>query len=172
MNGFSWSGLVCLHLICSSTMWWPSWGGMGVSWQILWWAELTPFVWNSELMLDFRVYFSSIQNFGFSMNNKVWFKITWINLEKPVGTGDAKDVICRAVRRMKADTLVLGCHGYGIFTWWFIINNYVYILTQERPKWKADITNVANFRALLGSVSDYCTKNAKCPAVVVKRPEK
>ncbi|XP_061353210.1 universal stress protein A-like protein [Gastrolobium bilobum] len=66
---------------------------------------------------------------------------TNINLERLVGSGDAKDVICSAVQKLEADTLVMGTHGYGFFK-----------------------------RALLGSVSDYCAKHASCAVVIVKHP--
>ncbi|XP_047313021.1 universal stress protein PHOS32-like [Impatiens glandulifera] len=64
-----------------------------------------------------------------------------IKLEKKVGMGDAKEMICFAVEKLEADVLVMGSHDYGFFK-----------------------------RALLGSVSDYCAKHVKCPVVVVKRP--
>ena len=38
-----------------------------------------------------------------------------VNLERVVGRGDAKNVICRTVEKLEADTLVMGCHGYGFF---------------------------------------------------------
>uniref|UniRef100_A0A803NPM9 UspA domain-containing protein n=1 Tax=Cannabis sativa TaxID=3483 RepID=A0A803NPM9_CANSA len=38
-----------------------------------------------------------------------------MNVEKKVGTGDAKDVICHTVEKLRADTLVMGSHGYGFF---------------------------------------------------------
>ncbi|XP_057508225.1 universal stress protein PHOS32-like [Actinidia eriantha] len=66
-----------------------------------------------------------------------------VKVEKKVGSGDAKEVICVAVEKLGADILVMGSHDYGFFK-----------------------------RALLGSVSDYCTKHVKCPLVVVKRPKK
>ncbi|KAK7269618.1 hypothetical protein RIF29_22351 [Crotalaria pallida] len=64
-----------------------------------------------------------------------------INIERVVGIGDAKSVICKAVQKLEADTLVMGSHGYGFFK-----------------------------RALLGSVSDHCAKHAKCPVVIVRQP--
>lgn len=67
-----------------------------------------------------------------NINNKV---------EKKVGSGDAKDVICRTVEKLKADMLVMGSHDYGFFK-----------------------------RALLGSVSYDCAKHVKCPVMVVKQP--
>ncbi|XP_011079565.1 universal stress protein A-like protein [Sesamum indicum] len=65
-----------------------------------------------------------------------------VKVEKKVGSGDAKDVICAAVDKLEADILVMGSHDYGFFK-----------------------------RAFLGSVSDYCAKHVKCPLVVVKRPK-
>jgi nucleotide-binding universal stress UspA family protein len=43
------------------------------------------------------------------------------------------------VDKLGADVLVMGSHGYGLFK-----------------------------RALLGSVSDYCVRNANCPVLIVK----
>ncbi|MBA0763415.1 hypothetical protein Gotri_012859 [Gossypium trilobum] len=66
-----------------------------------------------------------------------------IKVDRIVGSGDARDVICNIVDKIKADTLVMGSHGYGFFK-----------------------------RAILGSVSDHCAKHVKCPVVIVKHPEK
>ncbi|XP_058083585.1 universal stress protein PHOS32 [Magnolia sinica] len=65
-----------------------------------------------------------------------------VKIEKKVGCGYAKDVICEMVENVGADILVMGSHGYG-----FIM------------------------RALLGSVSDHCAKKVKCPVLVIKRPK-
>ncbi|XAR58380.1 hypothetical protein NMG60_11013763 [Bertholletia excelsa] len=65
-----------------------------------------------------------------------------IKVEKRVGSGDAKDVICAAVENLGADMLVMGSHGYGFLK-----------------------------RAVLGSVSNHCAKTVRCPVVVVKRPK-
>lgn len=35
------------------------------------------------------------------------------NVERVVGCGEAKDVICSIVDKLKADTLIMGSHGYG-----------------------------------------------------------
>ncbi|KAF8036785.1 hypothetical protein BT93_C2484 [Corymbia citriodora subsp. variegata] len=64
---------------------------------------------------------------------------TNMNVERFVGKGEAKAVICNAVEKLRADTLVMGSHGYGFMK-----------------------------RALLGSVSDYCSKHVRCPVVIVK----
>ncbi|CAN0888831.1 Universal stress protein A-like protein [Linum grandiflorum] len=65
-----------------------------------------------------------------------------VRLERAVGSGEPKEVICHTVNQLGADTLVMGCHGYGFIK-----------------------------RALLGSVSDYCAKHVKCPVVIVKRQQ-
>ena len=67
---------------------------------------------------------------------------TNIKVEKKVGSGDAKNVICGTVEKLGADMLVMGCHGYGFLK-----------------------------RTLLGSVSYDCAKQVKCPMVVVKHPK-
>ncbi|XP_048528732.1 universal stress protein PHOS34-like [Triticum urartu] len=59
-----------------------------------------------------------------------------------VKEGDARNVLCEAVERHHADMLVMGSHGYGAFK-----------------------------RAVLGSVSDYCTHNAHCTVMIVKKPK-
>lgn len=56
--------------------------------------------------------------------------------------GDPKEVICEAVEKMKIELLVLGNHGRRGLQ-----------------------------RAFLGSVSNYCVYNAKCPVLVVKKNE-
>lgn len=56
--------------------------------------------------------------------------------------GDARNILCEAVERHHADMLVVGSHGYGA--------------------WK---------RAVLGSVSDYCSHHAHCTVMIVKRPK-
>uniref|UniRef100_A0ACD5YMV2 Uncharacterized protein n=1 Tax=Avena sativa TaxID=4498 RepID=A0ACD5YMV2_AVESA len=60
-------------------------------------------------------------------------------VEAKVSVGDARTVICDMVDKLGADVLVMGSHGYGLFK-----------------------------RALLGSVSDYCVRNANCPVLIVK----
>lgn len=67
--------------------------------------------------------------------------IMQVRVETCVEKGDPRDVICGAAERSGADMLVMGSHGYGFLQ-----------------------------RALLGSVSNHCVQNCKCPVVVVKRP--
>ncbi|TVU47324.1 hypothetical protein EJB05_06920, partial [Eragrostis curvula] len=62
-----------------------------------------------------------------------------MKIEVKVAVGDARSVICQMADKLGADLLVTGSHGYGFFK-----------------------------RALLGSVSDYCLRNASCPVLIVK----
>ncbi|BAF11796.1 universal stress protein PHOS34 isoform X4 [Oryza sativa Japonica Group] len=62
-----------------------------------------------------------------------------MKVEVKVAVGDARNVICQMADKLGADVLVMGSHGYGLFK-----------------------------RALLGSVSDYCVRNANCPVLIVK----
>ncbi|KAA8532698.1 hypothetical protein F0562_032731 [Nyssa sinensis] len=64
-----------------------------------------------------------------------------INAETITEVGDPKQTICNAVEKYKIDLLVLGDRGLGKIK-----------------------------RAFLGSVSNYCVHNAKCPVLVVKKP--
>ncbi|KAL3824092.1 hypothetical protein ACJIZ3_020121 [Penstemon smallii] len=56
--------------------------------------------------------------------------------------GDPKEAICEAVEKLNIDLLVLGSHG-----------------------------RKALQRAFLGSVSNYCVHNAKCPVLVVRKKD-
>eukprot|EP01018_Ginkgo_biloba_P017540 Gb_37406 [translate_table: standard] len=63
-----------------------------------------------------------------------------VKAETHVVVGDPKERICEAVQMLGAHFLVMGSHGYGGF-----------------------------IRAIRGSVSDYCSRNAVCPVVVVNK---
>ncbi|GJN32063.1 hypothetical protein PR202_gb20536 [Eleusine coracana subsp. coracana] len=65
-----------------------------------------------------------------------------VKVETLVESGDPRDVICEATDKMGADLLVMGSHGYGFIQ-----------------------------RAFLGSVSNHCAQNCKCPVLIVKRPK-
>ncbi|XP_077243915.1 universal stress protein A-like protein isoform X1 [Tasmannia lanceolata] len=55
--------------------------------------------------------------------------------------GEPKEAICEAVEKLKINLLILGSRGQGALQ-----------------------------RVFLGSVSNYCVHNAKCPVLVVKKP--
>ncbi|XP_045796490.1 universal stress protein A-like protein [Trifolium pratense] len=64
------------------------------------------------------------------------------NVETRIENGDPRDVICEAVQKLGVDILVMGSHGYGVIK-----------------------------RAFLGSVSNHCAQNVKCPVLIVKKPK-
>ncbi|GLJ44525.1 hypothetical protein SUGI_0934830 [Cryptomeria japonica] len=63
-----------------------------------------------------------------------------VKAETHVVIGGAKEKICDAAHKLGAHFLVMGSHGRGPF-----------------------------LRAIMGSVSDYCSQNATCPVVVVNK---
>ena len=65
-----------------------------------------------------------------------------MEVEKLVAVGDARDVICDKAEKLGVDMLVMGSHSYGFIK-----------------------------RAFLGSVSNHCVNNVKCPVMIVKRPK-
>ncbi|XP_057849776.1 universal stress protein PHOS34 isoform X2 [Cryptomeria japonica] len=65
-----------------------------------------------------------------------------VAVESKVVEGEAKYAICEAVNQMRVDLLVVGSRSHGAIK-----------------------------RAFGRSVSDYCSHNAKCPVVIVKRQD-
>ncbi|KAA3472612.1 universal stress protein A-like protein [Gossypium australe] len=65
-----------------------------------------------------------------------------VKVEVIIESGDPRDVICRVAENIHADVLVMGSHGYGLIQ-----------------------------RAFLGSVSNHCAQNVKCPVLIVKKPK-
>ncbi|GMN38590.1 hypothetical protein TIFTF001_007824 [Ficus carica] len=64
-----------------------------------------------------------------------------VEAEAITEVGDAKEAICEAVEKYNIELLVLGNRSHGAIQ-----------------------------RTFLGSVSNYCVHNAKCPVLVVKKP--
>lgn len=65
-----------------------------------------------------------------------------LKVDTRVESGDARDVICQMAEKLNVDLVVMGSHGYGLIK-----------------------------RTFLGSVSNHCAQNAKCPVLIVKRPD-
>ncbi|KAJ6891118.1 hypothetical protein NC651_024583 [Populus alba x Populus x berolinensis] len=72
-----------------------------------------------------------------------------VDVEIMTEIGDPKEAICEAVEKLNIQLLVLGSHDRGP----------VQRIKKKKKK-----------RAFLGSVSNYCVNNAKCPVLVVKKP--
>ncbi|KAJ6757046.1 ADENINE NUCLEOTIDE ALPHA HYDROLASES-LIKE SUPERFAMILY PROTEIN [Salix koriyanagi] len=65
-----------------------------------------------------------------------------VKVETMIEHGDPRDLICQIAEKLNVDMLVMGSHGYGVIK-----------------------------RAFLGSVSNHCAQNVKCPVLIVKRPK-
>uniref|UniRef100_A0A0C9SAE1 TSA: Wollemia nobilis Ref_Wollemi_Transcript_3985_616 transcribed RNA sequence n=1 Tax=Wollemia nobilis TaxID=56998 RepID=A0A0C9SAE1_9CONI len=64
-----------------------------------------------------------------------------VGVETRTCVGEPQYAICEVANKVRVDLLVVGSRGHGALK-----------------------------RSVVGSVSDYCSHNAKCPVVVVKRP--
>jgi len=62
-----------------------------------------------------------------------------VEVEKVVVVGEPKELICEITSKLQADLLVMGSHNSGAF-----------------------------MRMFIGSVSNYCINNVKCPVTIVK----
>jgi nucleotide-binding universal stress UspA family protein len=93
--------------------------------------------------------------------------------------GDARNVLCEAVERHHAEMLAVGSHGYGtikrscvspccccsVFPCFFrFLSHSCVLLTYLKSE-------PHSFRAVLGSVSDYCAHHAHCTVMIVKKPK-
>ncbi|XP_068640042.1 universal stress protein A-like protein [Aristolochia californica] len=87
---------------------------------------------------DINLMASSVGKMAAEICEKKSFK----DFEVQMMEGDARELLCKAVDKHKAEMLVVGSHGYGAFK-----------------------------RAVLGSVSDYCAHHAHCSVLIVKKPK-
>lgn len=95
-------------------------------------------------------------------------------MEARVENGDPRDVICQMTEQLGADVLVMGSHGYGLIKRW--VPFYWRTNGQEIFFIKKDNVNLLKktcgiCRAFLGSVSNHCAQNVKCPVLIVKKPK-
>ncbi|KAH6823881.1 Adenine nucleotide alpha hydrolases-like superfamily protein [Perilla frutescens var. hirtella] len=58
---------------------------------------------------------ATVEKHSRDLANSVMKRAEAVRVEKKVGSGDAKDVICVAVDKLGADILVMGSHDYGHF---------------------------------------------------------
>ncbi|KAI5587154.1 hypothetical protein BDE02_05G012500 [Populus trichocarpa] len=65
-----------------------------------------------------------------------------VKVETRIEHGDPRDVICAVAEKLHVDVVVMGSHGHGLIK-----------------------------RAFLGSVSNHCVQNVKCPVLIVKKPK-
>ncbi|KAK2639159.1 hypothetical protein Ddye_026954 [Dipteronia dyeriana] len=105
----------------------------------------TGYLFSSDIMASMDRYVSDMANGVIEKAKKLCREQSGdgqVKVEATVGDGDPRDVICDTVEKLGADVLVMGSHGYG----WIK-------------------------RAFLGSVSNHCAQNVKCPVLIVKKPK-
>uniref|UniRef100_A0A0D9V043 UspA domain-containing protein n=1 Tax=Leersia perrieri TaxID=77586 RepID=A0A0D9V043_9ORYZ len=96
----------------------------------------------SDVMASMDKYAAAISAAAVDKAKRICAAFPHVTVETLVESGDPRDVICDATEKMGADLLVMGSHGYGLIQ-----------------------------RAFLGSVSNHCAQNCKCPVLIVKRPK-
>ncbi|ONK63187.1 uncharacterized protein A4U43_C07F12300 [Asparagus officinalis] len=102
----------------------------------------TGYLFSSDIMASMDRYGREVADTVIERARKTCASYPYVNVESKVEVGDPRDVICEAVEKLNADLLVMGSHGYGLIK-----------------------------RAFLGSVSNHCAQNVKCPVLIVKRPK-
>ncbi|KAF8018337.1 hypothetical protein BT93_H3280 [Corymbia citriodora subsp. variegata] len=100
------------------------------------------FLFSSDVMLAIEKYGNEVADCVMEKAKKLCSELADVKVETRIENGDARDVICQMADKLGADLLVMGSHGYGLIK-----------------------------RAFLGSVSNHCAQNAKCPVMIVKKPK-
>ncbi|KAI6692361.1 universal stress protein A-like protein isoform X2 [Syzygium oleosum] len=100
------------------------------------------YMFSSEVMLAIERYSNEVADCVMEKAKRLCSELADVKVETRVENGDARDVICQMTDKLGADLLVMGSHGYGLIK-----------------------------RAFLGSVSNHCAQNAKCPVMIVKKPK-
>ncbi|KAL3728414.1 hypothetical protein ACJRO7_033060 [Eucalyptus globulus] len=102
----------------------------------------TAYLFSSEVMLAIERYGNEVADCVMQKAKKLCSELADVKVETRMENGDARDVICQMADKLGADLLVMGSHGYGLIK-----------------------------RTFLGSVSNHCAQNAKCPVMIVKKPK-
>ncbi|KAK9293094.1 hypothetical protein L1049_021079 [Liquidambar formosana] len=100
------------------------------------------YLFSSDIMASMEKYSAEVADSVIQKSKRLCKDLQGVKVETRVETGDPRDVICEAVDKLGADVLVMGSHGYGMIK-----------------------------RAFLGSVSNHCAQNVKCPVLIVKKPK-
>ncbi|KAI4367833.1 hypothetical protein MLD38_016459 [Melastoma candidum] len=102
----------------------------------------TGYLFSSEIVAAMERYNQQVSDSVMEKAERLCAGFDQVVVEKRVESGDARDVICQTTQKLGVDLLVMGSHGYGMIK-----------------------------RAFLGSVSNHCAQNVKCPVMIVKRPK-
>ncbi|KAK1417695.1 hypothetical protein QVD17_26829 [Tagetes erecta] len=102
----------------------------------------TGYLFSQDIIATMDKYRNDVAQTVIHKANKLCKDLQQVKVETRVDIGDPRDVICNVAEKMCVDMVVLGSHGYGLIK-----------------------------RAFLGSVSNHCAQNSKCPVLIVKRPK-
>ncbi|XP_078438760.1 universal stress protein A-like protein [Wolffia australiana] len=102
----------------------------------------TGYLFSSDIIQTMEKYSKEVAEAVIQRAERTCAGLENVKVESRVEKGDPRDVICEAVESVGADVLVLGSHGYGLIK-----------------------------RTFLGSVSNHCAQNVKCPVLIVKNPK-
>uniref|UniRef100_A0A5B7CBG7 Putative universal stress protein A-like protein isoform X1 n=1 Tax=Davidia involucrata TaxID=16924 RepID=A0A5B7CBG7_DAVIN len=101
----------------------------------------TGYLFSSDIMATMERYSNEVADCVVEKAKRACKEVKDVKVETRVEYGDPRDVICQMAEKLGVDMLVMGSHGYGLIK-----------------------------RAFLGSVSNHCAQNVKCPVLIVKRP--
>ncbi|XP_050273836.1 universal stress protein PHOS32-like isoform X2 [Quercus robur] len=102
----------------------------------------TGYLFSADMMVAMDKYRNDVAECVVEKAKKMCKDLHDVKVETKIEHGDPRDVICQMTEKLGADVLVMGSHGYGLIK-----------------------------RALLGSVSNHCAQNVKCPVLIVKKPK-
>nr|XP_023907415.1 universal stress protein PHOS32-like [Quercus suber]XP_023915418.1 universal stress protein PHOS32-like [Quercus suber]POF06800.1 universal stress protein a-like protein [Quercus suber]POF17199.1 universal stress protein a-like protein [Quercus suber] len=102
----------------------------------------TGYLFSADIMAAVNKYSNDLAECVVEKAKKMCKDLHDVKVETRIEHGDPRDVICQMTEKLGADVLVMGSHGYGLIK-----------------------------RALLGSVSNHCAQNVKCPVLIVKKPK-
>ncbi|XP_027350909.1 universal stress protein PHOS32-like isoform X2 [Abrus precatorius] len=105
--------------------------------------QTPPILFSSEINATIEKYSQDVADCVIEKAKKLCKHLQHVKVETRVESGDPREVICEMSEKLGADVLVMGSHGYGFIK-----------------------------RSFLGSVSDYCSQNVKCPVLIVKNPKR
>ncbi|XP_015055509.1 universal stress protein A-like protein isoform X2 [Solanum pennellii] len=100
------------------------------------------YLFSSDILATMERYSTGVAQCVMKKAKRACEALNGVKVETIVEHGDARDVICQAAEKLQVDMLVMGSHGYGVIK-----------------------------RAFLGSVSNHCAQNVKCPVLIVKKPK-
>ncbi|KAL0006148.1 hypothetical protein SO802_013709 [Lithocarpus litseifolius] len=100
------------------------------------------YLFSSDILAAMDKYSNDVAECVVDKAKKMCKDIHDVKVDTRIEQGDPRDEICQMTQNLGADVLVMGSHGYGLIK-----------------------------RALLGSVSNHCVQNVKCPVLIVKKPK-